>query len=292
MSFDPLYAIPLYSALVYALASLLYKQAIEEGGALRIQVVMHWVWILAFTPLLFLHKGPVNWQVVPAAIIVGVFFFIGATCTSFAIRLGALSVVTPVMGAKVVFVAIIASIILGDSIPASWWLGAILCTIAVFTLNPPRKKALFGDWRPVCLALGASASYACADVTTQGWINKLGLPLFVYIAALVCTLLCTCLIPFFKAPLSELSRKCVIKTSVAAVLISSQFLCLIYFFAISGSATLGNILYSTRALWAVILVWIIGRWFGNHESAAGKKALLLRLTGSSLLIVAIVIILI
>lgn len=291
MSFDPLYALPLASALIYSFAAILFKQAVEEGGPLRVHVITNWVWLVCFTPLVFIHSGPVHWAILPFALLAGLFYFMGAALNTFAARLGAVSVVTPILGAKVVFVALFASLLLNDVIPLKWWIGAALCAVAIFILNPPRKNALFGDWRPVCLALGSCTSFAFADVVTQGWVNQMGIPLFVFSSSLLCTTLSTGMMPFFKSPLSTLSKSCLKKTIAAAVLMASQFLMLVYFFAKAGSATSGNILYSSRALWTVILVWLVGSWFGNREADAGRGALVTRLLGSCILLVAIGIIL-
>lgn len=287
MSFDPLFLLPLMSALVYSFAAILFKQAVEEGGPLRVHVIMNWVWVVCFIPMLFIHNGPVNWNILPFALLAGLFYFMGGALNTFAARLGAVSVVTPILGAKVVFVALFASLLLNDIIPLKWWIGAALCAVAIFILNPPRKNALLGDWRPVCLALGSCIGFAFADVITQGWINKMGMPLFVYISTIFCAALSSCMIPFFKSPLRTLSKSCLKKAITAALLMASQFLMLVYFFAKAGSATSGNILYSSRALWTVILVWLIGSWFGNREADAGRGAFMTRLFGSCILLVAI-----
>jgi drug/metabolite transporter (DMT)-like permease len=52
-------------------------------------------------------------------------------------------------------------------------------------------------------------------------------------------------------------------------------------------ATTTNVLYNSRGLWSVVLVWTIGHWFGNIERTQGRAVMLRRLGGSLLLLAAI-----
>jgi hypothetical protein len=51
-----------------------------------------------------------------------------------------------------------------------------------------------------------------------------------------------------------------------------------------------NILYSTRGLWAVLLVWCAGSWFANRErERAGRTTMILRLAGTLFITTGVVI---
>jgi len=52
-------------------------------------------------------------------------------------------------------------------------------------------------------------------------------------------------------------------------------------------ATTTNVLYNSRGVWSVVLVWWVGHWFGNTERARGPGVMLRRLAGSLLLLSAI-----
>ena len=59
--------------------------------------------------------------------------------------------------------------------------------------------------------------------------------------------------------------------------------------AFFGQATAMNIIYSTRAFWGVLLVWLIGHKLGNYEAALrGRAVMSKRLAGACLLSVAVV----
>jgi hypothetical protein len=50
-----------------------------------------------------------------------------------------------------------------------------------------------------------------------------------------------------------------------------------------------NIIYSTRGMWSLALVWFAGSWFGNPErSSAGPRAMAWRFAGTSLITAAVI----
>jgi hypothetical protein len=56
-----------------------------------------------------------------------------------------------------------------------------------------------------------------------------------------------------------------------------------------NAATAVNIVYNSRGIWSVMLVWILGGWFGNIEREQGARVMTARFTGAVLLLSAIVI---
>ena len=48
-----------------------------------------------------------------------------------------------------------------------------------------------------------------------------------------------------------------------------------------------NVLYTTRGVWGVLLVWVFGHWFANTERSLGPAVLTRRLIGAILLLAAI-----
>jgi hypothetical protein len=55
-----------------------------------------------------------------------------------------------------------------------------------------------------------------------------------------------------------------------------------------GEATLVNILFNSRCVTEVIMVWMLGWWFGNREAHAGRKVMVHRLLGGLCMLAAIV----
>lgn len=54
-----------------------------------------------------------------------------------------------------------------------------------------------------------------------------------------------------------------------------------------NSSTAVNIMYNSRVIWSVVLVWMVGGWFGNTEADLGRKTLAVRLVGAVLILAAI-----
>ena len=56
-------------------------------------------------------------------------------------------------------------------------------------------------------------------------------------------------------------------------------------------ATAANVIYSSRGLWSVVLVWAIGHWFHSQERKLGGSVLRWRLAGAFLMTAAILLVL-
>ena len=82
-------------------------------------------------------------------------------------------------------------------------------------------------------------------------------------------------------------RACIV---IGAVLMALQALGIVYAVSRFGHATAINITYSTRGIWSVALVWGLGHWFGSEERDHGHRVMAFRLTGASLLLVAVLLV--
>src|SRR4051812_10286616 len=107
--------LPLASSLLYVFAALNLKRANDQGaGTWRSLVVNNAIIAVAFIPLPFFdppRSGPFPlWQ--PAAI--ALLFIVGQACTMYSLNRGDVSIATPVIGTKVVFVAFFATLLTPD----------------------------------------------------------------------------------------------------------------------------------------------------------------------------------
>ncbi len=59
-----------------------------------------------------------------------------------------------------------------------------------------------------------------------------------------------------------------------------------------GNAAPANVVYSSRGLWTIVLIWVIGHWFTSREQHLGREILLWRLAGAALMMSAIVLVLV
>jgi len=70
-------------------------------------------------------------------------------------------------------------------------------------------------------------------------------------------------------------------------MLSLQAMGISYAIAVYREVTKVNILYNTRGIWSVVLVWIIGHWFENAERDHGARVMFRRLAGAALLLSAV-----
>jgi len=100
------FLLPLASAIIYPFASVFLKRAIGEGcGLLRTAFVSNMVLFMVFTCALPFNEKTPEWSHVGWALIAGLCFFGGQVFTFIAIRHGDVSIQSPMMGVKVIFVA-------------------------------------------------------------------------------------------------------------------------------------------------------------------------------------------
>jgi hypothetical protein len=57
-----------------------------------------------------------------------------------------------------------------------------------------------------------------------------------------------------------------------------------------GEAAPANVLYSSRGLWTVLLVWLFGHWVKSREQHLGRSILGWRLAGAFFMMSAIVLV--
>ena len=82
---------------------------------------------------------------------------------------GDVSVATPVLAVKILLVALLATVLIGDPIGARLWTAAALSTTAIALLNisPGHSHRRVGT--TILLAGLGATSYACFDVLVQKW---------------------------------------------------------------------------------------------------------------------------
>lgn len=283
--------IPLACGFVYVVGALCLKRAADHGaGVWRATFVANLTMAIGFAPLWLLggveHPLADYWQ--PA--LTGLLFTVAQLLIYLAISHGDVSVTTPVMGTKSILVAVIASVLFAVEIPASWWWAAGLCAVAVLLLSwnggaPHRRVGM-----TILLTTGSASIYAFSDVLTQHWAPAWGVGRFLPLMFGVMGLLSFGFIPFFHGPLREINAATWRWLRPGAALLAVNNAAFAYTLARWHDATAANIVYSSRGLWSVVLVWAVGHWFGNQEREAGRGAMLSRLIGAGLMVAAIVLV--
>ena len=283
--------VPLCSALGYAIAALMLKRATTGGaGPWRVSFLTNWLQAAIFSLLWLLPtEHPATATHVAHAVISGAVFFVGQVFTFLALSRGDVSVATPVLGSKVIFVALFTVLLGTANVTAAMWAAVALTACATALLGvggQVRREALL---RSLLYGFSAAAAFAFTDVLQQQWVKAWGFSHYVAVQFLTVAVLSFGLMPFFRESLRTLPGTAWRWTFAGGALLSVQALGIAWSIVHLG-ATDTNVLYNSRGVWSVVLVWTVGHWFGNTERSQGRGVMLRRLAGSALLLAAIALI--
>ena len=280
--------IPLCSAVGYACAALMLKRAMDsEERPWRVVFLVNVLTAVLFQ--FWLLRGGADFtgpQVLRAAL-AGLCFFIGQVFTFLALRRGDVSLATPVLGMKVVFVALLSSVAGGEVLGARTWAAALLTAVALVLLGGEGGA----DRRRVVASVGyaflAALAFAATDVLQQLWAPASGFGHFAPVMFATVGLLSLGLIPFFGAPLRDLPVQVRRWAGAGGLLLGVQAMGVAYCIALYHEVTVTNVLYNTRGLWSIALVWMVGHWFANDERRAGDAVMARRLVGALFMLAAV-----
>lgn len=268
---------------MYALASILLKRALQDGtGAWRVNIVSNLVMALGYQVCWVVHTQPFSVSGAMHATLAACAFFSGQVFTFMALKRGDVSVVTPILGTKVIWVAGFAVLMVRKAEPPLIWVAVFLTAVgtAILGYQPgkhPRHVAL-----SVALALATSCAFGLTDVLVLKYAPAWGFGSFIPTMFLGVGVLSLGLLPLMDgkgwAPMW---------LGTGSVVLALQALGMAYAISTFGHVTTINIAYSSRGLWSVALIWAFGHWFGNTERDQGTRTMTLRLAGASLLVGAI-----
>ncbi|MDB6135987.1 MAG: hypothetical protein JWM59_4230 [Verrucomicrobiales bacterium] len=278
--------IPLLAGAVYAGASMLFKQAYAAGVDSR--AVFLWVnltGMLMFLPLFALQRGmpPMGewWK----PVVMGLLYYTGHWTTFAAIKAGDVSLVTPLMGTKVVLTALVVSWVSGTALPGGLWMAALLTTVGILILGA-RDLRRGASAAAVGWCLLSAVIFAVADVLIGHWASGFGKPGFLgatfFLLGVFSMFSARFRISALRVPVA--ARRYLFQ---GAVLVMGQSMAMAMGLAWFNDPAGMNILYGTRGLWSLVLVWFAGRWFGNTERHTAQGVMGLRLAGSLLILAAV-----
>ncbi|MBL9130226.1 MAG: DMT family transporter [Verrucomicrobiaceae bacterium] len=283
---------PLLAALLYAFGALVLKRSSDLGvGLWRTTFVANVIVAALFSFLWLLGGPPVEKELLWQPGVIAMCLFVGQLSQFLALEKGDVSVAVPVFGLKVILVAFLTPILIGEAVGLKLWIAAFLSVLGITCLNrkdedkPPRNLLV------TFIAGGTGAvAFAVFDVLVQKWGPSWGagrlLPCIFWINAL----LSFGLIFRFSAPLSRVPGKAWPWLLGGSALLGVQSITFVSTLAVFGKATNANIVYASRGLLSVVLVWMVGHWFMNAEQHLGPKVMRWRLIGALLMMSAIVLV--
>ena len=297
--------LPIGAGLGYACGAIAIKRALGAGASGgSVNLLCNSVMAVLFQ-LLWLLPGRVNDPLLLLAPLgCGLLFFLGQVFTFRAISSGDISVATPLLGTKVVLVALFSVFLIGKPLPGLWWIASMFASVGIALIS----YAPGGSHRRLAVTVGwsfsAAAVFALTDVCVQKWVPSVGYSRFAPVMFGSTGIFSLVYLPsLFTSPRNASAhsqRSCLPGYPEAslpwlfggALLLAIQALAMYTAIGLHGSATLTNILYGSRCLWSVLLVWILGAVAGDFSSHENRFAIMTRrFLGALLLLVAMALVL-
>ncbi len=282
--------LPLASALLYALASILIKRALKEGAtADQAFHISNLLMAITFLPLCLLETREVQWQLWWRPVVTAAFFFVGNLTTILAIHRSDVSLVTPLMGTKVVFVALAVVYLFGQQVSSGLWIAAGLTAIGIFLMGySDFRKNARGAIGSICTVLCSAVFFAIHDVLVAYWAVSFGPMMFLSIEMQLLLLLSTLWWVIQGRPRLRMPQLSARFGWWGCSLIGIQALLLAFALSFFDDATGINVVFSSRGLWAIALVALLGTRLGNDERQTAGDRFAWRVIGSLLVTIAVV----
>lgn len=291
MSGAALLWLPAASAVGYVLATLFLKRALSAGcSQAQVNLAANLAPALLFQPLWLWPAAP-DWSHAWEPLVTAGTFLIGQIFTFRALRHGEVSVATPLLGTKVLLTAAFAAGIFGQRLAPQWWFGAAASALGVILVTGATGRSLAPRLlQPDALfSLGAAVAFALTDVFVQRWTHHLGVARFVPVmfgaigVASIFVFGPSTGVRFLAAPAGVCGG-----LVLGASLLGAQALGMAVALGLHESATAVNVVYSSRAVWAVVLAWVLARVLRGEEAHDDPAVLRRRLAGSLLLFAAVI----
>lgn len=287
-------ALPLLASFLYAFGSWGMKLGLRRGAPARtVNAISNLAMAGWSAPLVFFFPGTANHQGLGGALLAGTALFLGRACAMRALARGDLSLATPVLGMKTIFVAVLTVCLLQEPISASLMGGALLSSLAValLSLSPGllhgKRAGAALDRATAGWALLAAFFFGLTDITVQRFAKMLGVGWFQPLMFATLVLLTPLLfVPGFAG--RKKIQGLVPKPARAgayggSVIIGFQTSLLVLVIGVFGHATATNVVYATRGLWAILLEGSLGGGSAYHD----KRVLAVRLAGAALLLASV-----
>lgn len=234
----------------------------EGRDPLQLLVLSHlWTALLALPVLLVLlrHYTLPHWSTWLAPLLVSAGFYLAGHAALFlALRRSEPSRISPMLGLKVVMLAVISVLFLGADLKPGQWLAVGLSTAAAFVLNYTGGSLPLGT---TLAALGACLGYTLSDLGIRA-LNlalatqdpKAGPIVGCCLSFLVCGLAALVLLPLAWRPGPRIWRD----SFPVALAWFGAMVCMFTAFHLVG-VVLGNILQATRGLQSILMALLVAR---------------------------------
>lgn len=276
------------AALSYTVSVVLVKLSSNGSGmsAMSILALTNLGLMFLGLPALLLAGEPPALAELWKPLAVGIFFALANYTTFICAHYGEVSLMTPVMGVKILFVFATVAVMDGIWPAPTVFTAGIICCAAVFLMG--FDKSAFKSHKAgktLALALITCLFYAVCDVLVQKLSAGFGVFEFLGLVGIVLALSSA---PFIPKMVREISAwKPATKTSLAAAVFMVGD-CLLMFAALAEGLDAGmcNILYNTRGVISVALVCVLSHKYTELEHLS-KGSAARRFAGSAMILAAV-----
>ncbi|MEM8911557.1 MAG: DMT family transporter [Planctomycetota bacterium] len=214
-------------------------------------------------------------------------FVVGILLTFAAVQLGDVSVATPVLGLKVLIVACVMTIWLGERLPVFIWVSAILAALGVALIQWTDQGQPKRLWLTIAMALGAATCYAHFDIAIQQWSAQWSTGRLMPMIGWCVGVLSLPLLPWVQ--FRDMTHPSIRPWLILGCFATTMQACLIIStLSWYGDAARVNIVFSLRGIWALGLAWAAARVWGGHEAELSRRVIVRRFSGATLLTVAVI----
>lgn len=284
----------LCSALIYSVAALCIKLAMSKGAnSWSVTFFSNLAMGAIFLPMLLFAREAWAPQHLAWAVGAGGLFFAGQIATFRSLAGGDVSIATPALASKVVFVALLSLAVPGSRPDPDLWLAVGLTMAGVILLNAgPHAHHASHPFATLGWALLAALAFATTDILVQVGAPRAGFTLFMPVmfgtVALVSVPL---LVPHLPRGAGGHGTAAAWKWGTAGVcLLAVQATGLATAIGVFGDAAGANVVYGSRGLWSLLLVAVVARYLGVAEGTRDTRTFFVRLAGSVLILAAVVVV--
>ncbi|MCD0462569.1 EamA family transporter [Roseiconus lacunae] len=282
---------PLLASLLFVGGLLFLKRATLAGAnPWTVSIVANYWGAVLFSFFWFTSDLVVTPGLIWQPALVAVFYILGQIGTFSAINYGDVSIAAPLFGIKVLLVAVLLTVIGGQTLPLTIWGAAILATVGIALVQWTGSGKRSRLWYTILSAFAASLSFSIFDVLVQTfcssehWDTGRFLPIMFWFVGLYT-------IVFFKGIQRPLFADPQVRRSLffGGMLIAMQAICIVFALSAFGDAARVNVVYSMRGIWGVLLAWVTAILFGGSEADLTRRTMATRLGGATLITTSVVI---
>ncbi len=280
--------------MLYAAAALCVKTALGRGFTTR-EVLFYSNSVVGLFFLPFAAFGHATWE--PAqlgwAVGAGLVFFLGQIGTFRSLQSGDISIATPALAAKVVFVALLSLLVPGGEPDGGLWLAVLLTMVGVLLLHHGPRHTASRPLTTLAWALMAALSFAATDILVQVGAPQAGFTLFMPVMFATVALVSLPLLALQGRDARPIRRApgAARWAGAGALLLGLQAIGMGVAIGLFGDATGANIVYSSRGLWSLLLLALVARRLGITDAIFEPGTLWARATGTLLVLAAVILVL-